>query len=137
MDKWISGTHGGTYGGNAVACAAAEATVRVLQQGLVENAAHMGDRLMDGLRDLQGQYPVIGDVRGLGLMIGVEFTDPDGAPATGLVKDIIGRCLEDKLILLNCGTYSNVVRWIPPLIVTPDQIDTGLQIFAGALAASA
>jgi 4-aminobutyrate aminotransferase len=136
MDKWIPGSHGGTYGGNAVACAAAEATVRVLQDGLVENAAQMGQALMDGLHELQGRFPVMGDVRGLGLMVGAEFTLPGGAPATALVKTIIGRCQEDGLLLLNCGTYSNVVRWIPPLIVTQEQIETALGIFESAVGAS-
>ncbi len=134
MDKWLVGTHGGTYGGNAVACAAAEATVRVLQEGLVDNAARMGDFLMTGLREVQGRYPVIGDVRGLGLMIGCEFTNPDGTPATDLVKEVLARCLEDKLLLLNCGTYSNVIRWIPPLIVNREQIESALGIFEWALA---
>jgi 4-aminobutyrate aminotransferase len=133
MKRWIPGTHGGTYGGNAVACAAAEATVRVLQEGLVENAARMGEVLMAGLRDIQSRYPVLGDVRGLGLMVGAEFTESDGSPATALVKEVIARCLEDRLMLLNCGTYSNVVRWIPPLIVTQEQIKTGLRIFEQAL----
>ena len=133
MDRWVPGTHGGTYGGNAVACAAAEATVRVLQDGLVENAARMGEVLMTGLRDIQSRYGVVGDVRGLGLMVGAEFTQADGSPATALVKEVIARCLEDRLMLLNCGTYSNVVRWIPPLIVTQEQIETGLRIFEQAL----
>ncbi len=137
MDKWQVGTHGGTYGGNAVACAAAVATVRVLQDGLVENAARMGPVLMDGLRDIQSRYPVLGDVRGLGLMVGAEFTQPDGRPGSELAKQVIARCLEDKLLLLSCGTYSNVVRWIPPLIVNRDQIERGLDIFERALAASA
>jgi 4-aminobutyrate aminotransferase len=136
MDKWLVGTHGGTYGGNAVACAAAEATVRVIRDGLVDNAARMGEMLMAGLRDMQSRYPVLGDVRGLGLMVGCEFTEEDGAPATGLVKEVIARCLEQKLILLNCGTYSNVVRWIPPLIVTQDQIQTALEVFESALEAA-
>ena len=136
MDKWLVGTHGGTYGGNAVACAAAEATVRVIRDGLVDNAAHMGALLMAGLRDVQSRYPVLGDVRGLGLMVGCEFTEEDGAPATGLVKEVIARCLEQKLILLNCGTYSNVVRWIPPLVVTREQIQTALQLFESALEAA-
>jgi 4-aminobutyrate aminotransferase len=134
MDKWLVGTHGGTYGGNAVACAAAEATVRVLQDGLVENAAAMGEVLMDGLREVQGRYPVIGDVRGLGLMVGCEFTDFDGAPATDLVKEVLACCLDDRLLLLNCGTYSNVIRWIPPLIVNREQLEHALAIFEGALA---
>jgi 4-aminobutyrate aminotransferase len=134
MEKWLTGTHGGTYGGNSVACAAAEATVRVLQAGLVENAARMGSVLMEGLRDTQSRYPVLGDVRGLGLMIGVEFTLPDGSPGTDLVKEVIGQCLDSKLLLLNCGTYNNVLRWIPPLIVTREQIETALGIFEQSLA---
>jgi 4-aminobutyrate aminotransferase len=134
MDTWMVGTHGGTYGGNAVACAAAEATVGVLQEGLVDNAARMGDVLMNGLREVQGRYPVIGDVRGLGLMVGCEFTNPDGTPASDLVKEILARCLEDRLLLLNCGTYSNVIRWIPPLIVDREQIESALGIFEWALA---
>ncbi len=136
MDRWIPGTHGGTYGGNAVACAAAEATVRVLQDGLVDNAARMGRVLLDGLREVQSRYPVLGDVRGLGLMAGAEFTLPDGSPATDLVKAIIARCQADKLLLLNCGTYSNVVRWIPPLIVTREQIEAALGTFERALEAA-
>jgi 4-aminobutyrate aminotransferase len=134
MDRWLVGTHGGTYGGNAVACAAAEATVRVLQDGLVDKAARMGELLMDGLRGVQAKYPVLGDVRGLGLMVGCEFTNPDGTPAVALVKEIIDRCLEQRLILLNCGTYSNVVRWIPPLIVTEEQIGVALETFEEVLA---
>ncbi|HSR30780.1 MAG TPA: aminotransferase class III-fold pyridoxal phosphate-dependent enzyme [Anaerolineae bacterium] len=136
MDKWLVGTHGGTYGGNAVACAAAEATVRVLRNGLVENAAQMGEVLMAGLHEVQSRHPVLGDVRGLGLMVGCEFTSPDGLPATDLVKEIIGRCLDQNLLLLNCGTYSNVVRWIPPLVVRQEQIETALGIFEEAIAAS-
>jgi len=143
MDRWRVGTHGGTYGGNAVACAAAEATVRLLQDGLVHNAARMGKLLMAGLCGIQRRaqeafgYPVLGDVRGLGLMVGAEFTLGDGSPATDLVKAIIGRCFEQKLLLLNCGTYNNVIRWIPPLIVTQEQIETALDIFERAVTASA
>jgi len=133
MDKWIVGSHGGTYGGNAVSCAAAEATVRVLQDGLVENAAQMGAVLMDGLRDIQSRHPVMGDVRGLGLMVGAEFTHADGSPATDVAKSVIARCRASKLLLLSCGTYGNVVRWIPPLIVTREQIEVALEIFERAL----
>jgi 4-aminobutyrate aminotransferase len=135
MDRWMPGTHGGTYGGNAVACAAAEATIRVMQDGVVENAAQMGAVLMDGLQEIQGRYPALGDVRGLGLMVGAEFTHRDGSPAANLVKEIIARCQNERLLLLNCGTYNNVIRWIPPLIVTQEQIETALGIFERALAA--
>lgn len=138
MESWIPGTHGGTYGGNAVACAAAEATVRVLQEeGLVENAARLGEVLLAGLRGIQEHCSLLGDVRGLGLMVGAEFTLPDGSPATALVKDVVARCLEQGLLLLTCGTYGNVIRWIPPLIVTREQIEGALEIFQGAVAASA
>ncbi len=138
MESWIPGTHGGTYGGNAVACAAAEATVRVLkEEGLVENAARLGEVLLAGLRDIQERCSLLGDVRGLGLMVGAEFTMPDGSPATALVKDVVARCLEQGLLLLTCGTYGNVIRWIPPLVVTREQIEGALEIFQGAVAASA
>ena len=137
MERWMVGTHGGTYGGNAVACAVAEATVRVLQDGVVDNAARMGEVLMGGLAEIQSRFPLLGDVRGLGLMVGCEFTHADGSPAADLVKRVIGRCLDDKLLLLNCGTYNNVVRWIPPLIVSQEQIETALGIFERAVAASA
>lgn len=91
---------------------------------------------MAGLHEVQSRHPVLGDVRGLGLMVGCEFTSPDGLPATDLVKEIIGRCLDQNLLLLNCGTYSNVVRWIPPLVVRQEQIETALGIFEEAIAAS-
>ncbi|MEJ2211603.1 MAG: aminotransferase class III-fold pyridoxal phosphate-dependent enzyme [Anaerolineae bacterium] len=136
MEKWLVGSHGGTYGGNPVACAAAEATVRLLQEGLVENAARQGSALMAGLCDLQARYPVIGDVRGLGLMVGVECTLPDGGPASDLVKRLLAHCREAGLLLLNCGTYGNVIRWIPPLVVDQAQIEAGLEIFGQALADS-
>jgi 4-aminobutyrate aminotransferase len=136
MEKWMVGTHGGTYGGNAVACAAAEATIRVLQEGLVENAARMGALLMDGLGQIQAGHPVMGDVRGLGLMVGVEFRLPDSTPAGDLVKKILAHCRQEGLLLLNCGTYGNVVRWIPPLLVDEEKIRSALAVFEGALTAS-
>jgi 4-aminobutyrate aminotransferase len=135
MAKWIPGSHGGTYGGNAVGCAAAAATVRVLRdEGLVENSARMGGYLMERLRALQAAYSVIGDVRGLGLMVGVEFTGKDGTPATAVAKAVRVACLEAGLMLLTCGPYGNVIRWIPPLIVDEPQLDEALEIFAAALA---
>jgi 4-aminobutyrate aminotransferase len=135
MDRWAEGTHGGTYGGgNAVSSAAAAASVRVLlEEGLVDNAARQGDRLMAGLRALQAKHPVMGDVRGLGLMVAVEFTTPGGDPDPTSAKAVQARCLEEDLILLTCGPYGNVIRWVPPLVVTADQIDAGLAIFGQAL----
>lgn len=134
MDKWKPGTHGGTYGGgSAVASAAALATVRVLQgENLVENAARMGDLLLKGLRQLSSRYPVIGDVRGLGLMVGVEF-GTSRKPDKKTAKAVQEACLDRDLLLLTCGTYENVIRWIPPLVVTGDQIRDALSIFENAL----
>ena len=135
MDAWISGSHGGTYGGNAVSCAAAVATIRVIcEEGLVENSARMGDYLMSRLRTVQARHPVIGDVRGLGLMVAAELTAADGQPDTGTAKAVRLACLEEGLMLLTCGPYGNVIRWIPPLIVNQAQLDEALGIFEGALA---
>jgi 4-aminobutyrate aminotransferase len=131
--KWRTGTHGGTFGGNAVACAAGAATLRVIkEEGLVENAANRGRQLMAGLRRLQADFPIIGDVRGLGLMVATEFTS-EGQPATTTAKAVVKAAQAAGLLLLTCGTYDNVIRWIPPLVVTGDEIEEALDIFAGAL----
>jgi 4-aminobutyrate aminotransferase len=138
MERWIPGTHGGTYGGgSAIASAAALATLEVMRnEKLPQNAEKMGSRLMEGLRELQAQFPIIGDVRGRGLMVGVEFTK-DGRPDKTIAMDVQKACLDGNLLLLTCGTYDNVIRWIPPLIVTKSQIDEALLIFKDALMASA
>jgi 4-aminobutyrate aminotransferase len=138
MSKWQVGTHGGTYGGNAVGCVAVEATIKVIkEEKLVENAAARGRQLMDGLAEIQSRYPVLGDVRGLGLMVGCEFTNPDnGQPDANITKKVVAHALnEGNLILLTCGMYGNVIRWIPPLVVTAAQIDKGLEKFEKAVAA--
>ena len=134
MEKWTPGSHGGTYGGNALACATAAATVQVLRdEGLVENAARMGEVLMVGLGHLQEEFPIMGDVRGLGLMVAAEFTASDGSPAQSVAKAVRLACLERKLLLLTCGPYNNVIRWIPPLVVTLSQIQDALGVFETAL----
>ncbi len=136
MSRWGVGSHGGTYGGNALATAAALATIQVLrEESLSEQAAQRGMRLTEGLRALQAEFPIIGDVRGQGLMIGTEFVR-SGKPDTAVVKKIQAACAEKRLLLLTCGAYENVVRWIPPLVVSDDQIDEALQIFAEAVASA-
>jgi 4-aminobutyrate aminotransferase len=134
MKKWQTGSHGGTYGGNAVACAAGVATIQAMrEEDMPGNAALRGIQLMTGLRKLQEQYPLIGDVRGLGLMVGTEFT-VNGKPAEkALIKGVVHACEEAGLLLLTCGTYDNVIRWIPPLVVNEAQINEALGIFAEAL----
>jgi 4-aminobutyrate aminotransferase len=134
MEEWIPGSHGGTYGGNAVACAAAVATIRAMrEEGMLENAERMGALLMDRLRVLQAEFPVIGDVRGLGLMIATEFASPEGVPDKTTAKAVVKECLEHGLMLLTCGPWDNTVRWIPPLIVNEGQIKEALDIFQDAL----
>jgi 4-aminobutyrate aminotransferase len=135
MKKWEPGSHGGTYGGNAVACAAGVATIRAMrEEKMLENATERGIQLMTGLRKLQEEYSQIGDVRGKGLMIGTEFM-LNGRPekAKQLAKDAVHSAEERGLLLLTCGTYDNTIRWIPPLNVTSEQINDGLGIFSEAL----
>jgi 4-aminobutyrate aminotransferase len=136
MSKWPTGSHGGTFGGNAVACAAAVATIQAMrEEKLVENAAARGAQLMTGLRKLQAEFPCIGEVRGLGLMVGVEFGKP-GAPDTATTKAVDKAAFERGLMLLTCGTFDNVIRWIPPLVVNEQQMDEALNLFASALDAA-
>jgi len=135
MLKLDVGSIGGTYGGNAVACAAGVATIRALREDkMLENANERGIQLMTGLRKFQEEYPQIGDVRGLGLMIGTEFiVDGRADKAKQLVKDVIHTAEEKGLLLLSCGTYDNTVRFIPPLNVSSEQIHDGLRIFGESL----
>jgi 4-aminobutyrate aminotransferase len=133
MSKWTPGSHGGTFGGNVVACAAAVATIQAMrEEKLVENAATRGKQLMAGLHKLQSDFPHIGDVRGMGLMVGVEFGQP-GAPDAATAKAVIKAAFGRGLMLLGSGTFDNVIRWIPPLVVTEEQIDEALSLFAAAL----
>ncbi|WP_018657932.1 aspartate aminotransferase family protein [Actinomadura flavalba] len=137
MAKAWPGSQGGTYGGNAVACAAALATLDVVRdEDLVGNAAATGLRLHEGLRKVAADHPVIGDVRGLGLMQAGEFTTPDGAPDPATAQRAHAAAVERGLLLLTCGAYGNVVRMIPPLVVTAAQVDEALTIWAEAVAAS-
>jgi 4-aminobutyrate aminotransferase len=134
MEKWTPGSHGGTFGGNALAAAAAVATIQVIrEENLLENACQRGQQAMQGLRDLQARHPALGDVRGLGLMIGCEFRDNSGRPDKTTAKAVAKACLERKLMLLTCGPWDNTIRWIPPLVVSEAQIGQALQIFSGAL----
>jgi 4-aminobutyrate aminotransferase len=134
MKKWQTGTHGGTYGGNAVACAAGVASIRAMRdEKMLENARIRGEQLINHLRRVQFDFPVIGDIRGLGLMVGVEFRTPDRTPDKVTTKAVVMECFNRKLMLLTCGTFDNVIRWIPPLIVTEKQIDEAVGIFVDAM----
>ncbi|HEX5119139.1 MAG TPA: aminotransferase class III-fold pyridoxal phosphate-dependent enzyme [Pseudonocardiaceae bacterium] len=137
MSKAWPGSQGGTYGGNAVSCAAAIATLDVIRdEDLVANATAMGRRLRDGLAKIAADHPVISDVRGLGLMQASEFRTPDGAPDVATAKRAQQRAAELGLLLLMCGPHNNVVRMIPALVVNESQIDDALALWADAVASA-
>ena len=124
---WGAGRHGSTFGGNAVACAAALATLDLVEGGLAEHAAKVGNQLMERLRVVQGDHPdKVVDVRGRGLMIGIELPDHDAAEA------LEQACFRAGLLVLTCGPAA--VRLAPPLVVTPEQADLAVDLLAGALA---
>jgi 4-aminobutyrate aminotransferase len=132
---WPPGSHGSTYGGNPIACAAAHATLDIIRaEGLPENAAQVGSQLLEKLKDLKAGSRLIGDVRGLGLMIGVELVkDQDTKQkAEQEVEKVIHECFRRGLILLPCG--SNTIRFSPPLNITIDDMNMAFELFAEVLA---
>jgi 4-aminobutyrate aminotransferase len=135
VSTWKDGTHGSTYGGNPVACAAALATIELLEGGLVANSAKVGAVLKDRLTQLKQRHAVIGDVRGLGLMIGVDFERSDGSHTPdGKFRDrVMQRCFESGLLLLSCG--QSTLRFCPPLIVSEEEVATAVTIFDAAVSA--
>lgn len=154
MAKWTPGAHGTTFGGNPISCAAALATLEVLRdERLVDNAKRQGQRAMDFLGKLvrgadggsgggrddrgerQGGHPIVGDVRGRGLMIGIEFVDADDGltPNGKAVEAVLKACFDRGLILYPCGSYGQTIRFIPPLVVTDGELDKGLGILAEAI----
>ena len=133
---WHKGAHASTFGGNPVCIASALKTIELLENGLTENARVVGDYLQNGLRELMGKYDCIGDVRGLGLMVGVEFVEGKATmkAAPELRDKIEMACFNRGLIILGCG--ANTIRWSPPLILTEGNVDVALAIFDEAIAAS-
>jgi 4-aminobutyrate aminotransferase len=133
---WKPGAHASTFGGNPVCIAAALKTIELLQGGLVKNSADVGDYLKAGLRRLQEKHDCIGDVRGMGLMIGVEFVEDRASnkAAPELRDRVEMACFERGLIILGAG--ANTIRWSPPLILTKENVDVALEIFDEAIAAS-
>ena len=135
LDRFAPGGHGGTYGGNAVSCAAAVATLDVFEdEHLAARAESLGARLLSGLREATAGHPHVAEVRGRGLMVGIEFADPDTlAPRPDLAKEVITEALIGHLLLLPCGTWGQVVRIIPPLVTTEAEIDQAIAIIRAAL----
>jgi len=135
MSRAWPGSQGGTYGGNAVSCAAALATLDVIEEeGLVDNAAARGAQLREGLEKIASGRSDIGDVRGLGLMQACEFTTSDGEPDAAAAVAVQQAAAVRGLLLLLCGPFGNVVRMIPPLVVDAEQVDEALTLWSEALA---
>lgn len=126
MSQWKRGAHGNTYGGNPISCAAANATLDLVRGGLVDNAATVGAHFMQRLHELKRDYPCIGEVRGQGLMIGMELieSDADRTPARSLCEDVVTRAFHNGLLLLSCG--ASTVRFMPPLNVSMQEVDEAM-----------
>jgi 4-aminobutyrate aminotransferase len=136
-ERWGIGAHGSTFGGNPVSCAAGLAVLDTIrEERLLDNAGDRGEQLEAGLRKLARRDARIGDVRGRGLMLGVEFVRDQAArtPDGELADSVIARCADAGLLLLTCGATHNIVRWLAPLNVTSAEIDEGLDVFDRVLA---
>jgi 4-aminobutyrate aminotransferase len=138
MSRWVTGSHGGTYGGNPVGCAAALATLDVLaDEQLLANASARGSQLIIGLLAATADQRLRFDVRGLGLMLGLEIVTDDRAPDRPRTEAIIDHCRDEGgVILVGSGTWGNVIRLLPPLIVSEPEIEQGLEAIRAALAAT-
>ncbi len=136
LDQLAPGAHGGTYGGNAVACAAALATLDVIDdEGLLERAETVGATTLDRLREVAAGHACVAEVRGRGLMIAIEFAEGDAlTPRPDLAKGLLAEAMARNLLLLSCGTYGQAVRIIPPLTTTDDEVELTVNAIGGALA---
>jgi 4-aminobutyrate aminotransferase len=130
MRKWTPGAHGTTFGGNPIACEAALATIQVIkEENLLENCREMGAYARGKLEDLKRKHAHIGDIRSVGLMIGIEIVNPStGEPDGATLMKIIKKCADNGVLFYFCGNQGEVIRMIPPLTVTRDQIDEGLSV---------
>jgi 4-aminobutyrate aminotransferase / (S)-3-amino-2-methylpropionate transaminase / 5-aminovalerate transaminase len=134
MDKIHVGGLGSTFGGNPVSCAAALASIAVIEkEGLVARAEQMGTRMLDQLRTMQGASSGVGDVRGRGAMVAIELVDDNGRPDANRAKAITSACHREGVLVLTAGTNGNVVRLLPPLVIADELLDEGLDILAAAV----
>lgn len=139
MARWPTGSHGGTYGGNPMGCAAALATIDVMTApGFLAHAASLGAHLRAGLDELAGHHKAIGENRNLGAMLATELVDADGRPDAPRTADVLRHLLQvEHVVLMSCGPYGSTLRWIPPLVTTIEQADAALAAFDRALSATA
>lgn len=132
--QWKPGRHGTTFGGNPVSCAAALATLEVLkEEKLPERAAKLGEEIMTRLKKFGQGKPHIGEIRGKGLMIGIEFNDEKGHPGTDIAKRVAQKCFEQKLLLLKCGSHSQVIRLMPPLTLSDSEAEKACEILESSM----
>jgi 4-aminobutyrate aminotransferase / (S)-3-amino-2-methylpropionate transaminase / 5-aminovalerate transaminase len=139
VDKVHAGGLGGTFGGNPLSCAAALAAIATIREdGLVERAQHIGEIMLPRLSALASAYPSIADVRGRGAMIAIELVGSDGiTPDADLTKRVASACHAEGVLVLTAGSYGNVLRFLPPLVISDDQLDDGLSVLDKAFAATA
>lgn len=134
MSRWPPGAHGTTFGGNPISCAASIATINVIEnEDLLQNAQKLGRAALRELRKIARSHSSIGDVRGMGLMIGVEFIAEDGSADRACLEKVMERCLNKGLIIIDCGVNKNVARLIPPLNITKGELMLAIEIFKEAL----
>jgi 4-aminobutyrate aminotransferase len=133
MERWPRGTHGNTYGGNPICCAAALATLDLVEKEYMGNAAQVGEHFLGRLRELQGRHPEIGEVRGRGLFLAIELVEDRASkkPAVDLCERVIHRAYHNGLLLLPCG--QSTVRFMPPLLITTSQVDEAMTIVEASL----
>lgn len=141
MDSARPGTIGGTYGGNPVACAASLATIKLMEElQLCDRAIQIGRRVTDRFREIQSQFPEwIGDVRGLGAMVAMELVQNGDVdqPATQLTGEVLKACVSRGMLIISAGIYGNVIRVLPPLTITNEELDRGLDILSAEIANAA
>jgi 4-aminobutyrate aminotransferase len=134
--NWQKGAHASTFGGNPVCIASALKTIELLERELIENSAKVGEYLQNKLKGLMEKHPSIGDVRGLGMMVGVEFVEDRETrrPAPELRDRVEMECYKRGLIILGAG--ANTIRWSPPLVLTEENVDVAIEIFDEAITAA-
>ena len=138
MDQWPTGSHGGTYGGNPIGCAAALATIEIMKEpSFLANVQERGNQLRAGLENIAKEFPIVGNVRGLGLMVAVEFLEPGtNTPNADICAHVIKHAREQSnVLMMNAGTWGNIIRFMPPLVVDEEEIDIALKAVEDGLKA--
>jgi 4-aminobutyrate aminotransferase len=135
MSRWPVGSHGGTYGGNPMGCAAALATLDVMTApGFLDHAAAMGERFLSGLEQVRTRHDAVAENRGLGLMLATEIVDGSGAPDAARAAAVLGHLRDEhRILVMTCGPFGSTLRWIPPLVVSERQVDGAIEAFDDAL----